>query len=257
MQVKRTYSKGTVIIHQGDYGDEAYEICTGSVEVSYKNSQGNNVKLAVLKAPHMFGEMALIDEKPRSATVIALTNVEVYVTQKSTFLKYMQLEQTNNLVPILRSMFERLRTTNHVLSSLSSDMALGGNIKPGLELKNNLSLCIKPLTDDARNALGSKRYDVTSFPFRIGRKDENDVLGINDLVLSEEPPFKVSPHHILIAKNNNEIELSDRGSRFGSLINGKRIGLTNRSKVIKLKVGENEVILGDIYSKMRFNFEVS
>ena len=96
--------------------------------------------------------------------------------------------------------------------------------------------------------------NVKEFPFRIGRQEDNDVLGINDLMLHDSVPYQVSPHHLLISLRNNTIEISDRGSRYGSLINGVRVGLSNRSKVVDLKKGDNEVILGDIYSKIRFNF---
>jgi CRP-like cAMP-binding protein len=256
MHLKRSYHKGATIIKQGEYGDEAFQLLKGTVEVSYTSPEGNKTVLALLRPPHMFGEMAIIDDKPRSATVTAISPVEVLVTQKSAFIKYIAAEEDSMVVPILRTMFERLRTTNQIISSLSSDIAVVASVEGGHEITAPVSLCIKPVTEEAKSALGSKKYDISYYPFRIGRKDEMDMLGINDLVLHDSPPFQVSPHHLLISMRNNNIELSDRGSRYGSLVNGVRIGLTNRSKVVELKRGDNEVILGDVYSKMRFNFEV-
>lgn len=257
MQLKRTYPKGAQIIKQGDYGDEAFHLLSGSVEVCYTSQEGNKTLLAILRPPHMFGEMALIDEKPRSASVTALTPVEVSVTQKAAFVKHITADSESDLIPILRTMFERLRTTNQVISTLSTDISVIASAEGGHMLSSHISLVIKPTTEIAKLALGSKKYDVTSFPFRIGRKEESDMLGINDLMIHENAPYQVSPHHLLISTRNNMIELSDRGSRFGSLVNGVRIGLTSRSKVVELKRGSNEVIFGDIYSQMRFNFEVS
>lgn len=257
MQLKRTYPKGAVIIKQGDYGDEAYQIISGTVEVTYTSPEGNKTLLALLRAPHMFGEMALIDEKPRSATVTAITTVEVGVTQKSAFVGFISTDKDSNLIPVLRTMFERLRSSNQVISSLSTDIAVVASLEGGHELTSHVGLCIKPTTETAKLALGSKKFDISSFPFRIGRREEADMLGINDLMLHETAPYQVSPHHLLISQRNNVIELSDRGSKYGSLVNGVRIGLTNRSKIVELKRGDNEVIFGDIYSKMRFNFEVS
>lgn len=255
-QIKRVYPKGAVIIKQGDYGDEAFQLISGSVEVAFTSLEGNKTVLAILRPPHMFGEMALIDEKPRSATVTALTNVEVSVTQKSAFLKHFSEENEGPLIPVLRTMFERLRTTNQVISALSADISVVASAEGGHEFTSPSRLCIKPTNEAAKAALGAKKFEVKEFPFRIGRKEENDVLGINDLMLDDSMPYQVSPHHLLISLRNNTIELSDRGSKFGSLVNGVRIGLSNRSKVVELKRGENEVIFGDIYSKIRFNFEV-
>ncbi|TNE71838.1 cyclic nucleotide-binding domain-containing protein [bacterium] len=256
MHLKRSYHKGSVIIKQGEYGDEAFQLISGSVEVSYTSPEGSKTILAVLRPPHMFGEMAIIDEKPRSATVIALTPVEVLVTQKSAFIKHIAAEEDSMIVPILRTMFERLRTTNQIISTLSTDMAVVASAEGGHEFGSPATLSIKPTTEAATTALGSKKYDVSYFPFRVGRKDDMDMLGINDLILNDIQPYQVSPHHLLISMRNNSIELSDRGSRFGSLVNGVRIGLTNRSKVVELKRGDNEVIIGDVYSKLRFNFQV-
>lgn len=255
-QVKRVYPKGSVIIKQGDYGDEAFQLVSGSVEVSFSSSEGNKTVLAILRPPHMFGEMALIDEKPRSATVTALTNVEVSVTKKAAFVKHFTEENEGPLIPVLRTMFERLRTTNQVISALSADISVVASAEGGHEFTSPARLTIKPTTETAKASLGAKKYDVKEFPFRIGRKEDNDILGINDLMLDDSSPYQISPHHLLISLRNNTIELSDRGSRFGSLVNGIRIGLSNRAKVVELKRGDNEVILGDIYSKIRFNFEV-
>ncbi|NCP84627.1 MAG: cyclic nucleotide-binding domain-containing protein [Bacteroidetes bacterium] len=255
-QIKRVYPKGAIIIKQGDYGDEAFQLISGSVEVGFISADGNKTILAILRPPHMFGEMALIDEKPRSATVTALTDVEVAVTQKSAFVRHFSAENESPLIPVLRTMFERLRTTNQVISALSSDISVVASAEGGHEFTSPSKLTIKPTTEAAKSALGAKKFDVKEFPFRIGRQEVNDVLGINDLMLHDSPPYQVSPHHLLISLRNNVIELSDRGSRYGSLISGVRVGLSNRSKVVDLKRGDNEVILGDIYSRIRFNFVV-
>lgn len=256
MHLNRSYPTGSIIIKQGEYGDEAFQLVLGTVEVSYTSPEGNKAVLAVLRPPHMFGEMAIIDEKPRSATVTALTPVEVLITQKSAFIQHFASEKESMIVPILRTMFERLRTTNQIISNLSTDMAVFTSSDSSQEVDSGVCLSIKPTTEAATAALGSKKYKIPSFPFRIGRKDEMDMLGINDLVLHDTQPFQASPHHLLISLRNHTIELSDRGSRLGSLVNGARIGLTNRSKVVDLKKGDNEVILGDVYSKLRFNFFV-
>src|SRR4029434_16810 len=68
----RQYEAGEVIVQENDLGETAYLIEQGQVEVS-KELDGQHVHLAYLGAGAIFGEMSMIDEKPRSATVTAVT----------------------------------------------------------------------------------------------------------------------------------------------------------------------------------------
>jgi CRP-like cAMP-binding protein len=74
----RTIAKGRIIFRQGDPGDEMYIIQSGAVEVS-KIRQGRKIILTLLEKGDFFGEVALIDSKPRSATVTALTRTRLLV----------------------------------------------------------------------------------------------------------------------------------------------------------------------------------
>ena len=69
--VEQSYTAGQEIVRQGDTGVGAFIIKKGRVE-AVQDRSGNEHKLAVLKTGDMFGEMALLDEFPRSATVRAL-----------------------------------------------------------------------------------------------------------------------------------------------------------------------------------------
>ena len=78
------YAAGAVIVHEHDCGDTAYLIEHGQVEVS-KDLDGQTVHLAYLGAGDIFGEMSMIDEKPRSATVTAVTETVVSALQRDDF----------------------------------------------------------------------------------------------------------------------------------------------------------------------------
>ena len=76
------FKTGEVIISEGEMGTSAYLLKSGSVEVSRK-IDGSRVVLAILEAGQIFGEMSLIDESPRSATVTALkTRVVEEITRE-------------------------------------------------------------------------------------------------------------------------------------------------------------------------------
>ena len=77
--------KGTEILKQGDMGDKFYIIASGEVSVHIKKGFGGTKKVAVLGDGDFFGEMALISDLPRTATVIAEEDSEMYVLYKRAF----------------------------------------------------------------------------------------------------------------------------------------------------------------------------
>jgi CRP-like cAMP-binding protein len=81
-----TIKKGTEILRQGDMGDKFYIIGSGEVSVHVKKGMGMK-KVAVLGDGDFFGEMALISDLPRTASVIAEKNSEMFVMYKRDFRK--------------------------------------------------------------------------------------------------------------------------------------------------------------------------
>lgn len=79
--------KGYEIVKQGDPGDAFYLIGSGKVSVWIKKHTFKKTKVAELKADDFFGEMALISNEPRNATVVAEEVTELFVLQKNDFEK--------------------------------------------------------------------------------------------------------------------------------------------------------------------------
>src|SRR5215831_6702806 len=103
----RRYEAGEVIVQENDLGDMAYFIEQGQVEVS-KALDGQTIHLAYLGAGEIFGEMSMIDEKPRSATVTAVTETVVSELQRDDFFNSFQTDPKVALA-LLKVLFERLR----------------------------------------------------------------------------------------------------------------------------------------------------
>lgn len=85
----RTWPEGTQIITEGESGDAVYFILSGRVKVTLYGEEGREIVLAVLAEGEMFGEMSIIDDKPRSANVEAITDLECLVINKAGFLDYL------------------------------------------------------------------------------------------------------------------------------------------------------------------------
>ncbi len=83
---KRTVPAGNTIIRQGEKGDAFYLISTGSVSVSVrKGMMGGQKQIAELGPGAFFGEMALVVEEPRTATIKARERCELFVLYKKDF----------------------------------------------------------------------------------------------------------------------------------------------------------------------------
>jgi CRP-like cAMP-binding protein len=89
--VMRTYQKDSIFFVEGEPGNELFVIQSGSVEIT-KIVSNNEVLLAVLKVGDIFGEMALLEGKPRAATVVAYEECKVMVLSRSNFGQMIQTQ---------------------------------------------------------------------------------------------------------------------------------------------------------------------
>jgi hypothetical protein len=88
-----TYAPGETIFRQGEYGDCAYFIHSGAVEI-VRQDEGQEKVLAKLAKDEYFGEMALLTNAPRNATVRAAGETRVAVLGKSNFLTLLSVLPT-------------------------------------------------------------------------------------------------------------------------------------------------------------------
>ncbi len=99
------FTQGAVIFEEGDAGDVMYAILTGEVELKLEGVTVNQVG-----ADEIFGEMALVDDSPRSATAQAVTDCRLAVVDRARF-EYLVQQTPNFAVQVMGVMAERLRKT--------------------------------------------------------------------------------------------------------------------------------------------------
>ena len=110
MSNQAVFQPGQVIFREGEASQEAYRILRGRVEISIL-ADGKPVILAQLGEGDIFGEMAMVDERPRSASAQALEVTECEVLTPENF-NDLVLSRPEVLIPYMASFFERLRTAN-------------------------------------------------------------------------------------------------------------------------------------------------
>jgi len=112
------YPYGSRLFQYGDPGDKLYIILEGKVRISREVAGMGEEALAVLGAGEVFGEMALLDESPRSAGALAHEKCRVLVITKDAFDDLLFLHK--DLWSCVRMLATRLRETNDKLTFLST-----------------------------------------------------------------------------------------------------------------------------------------
>jgi len=97
---------GDIIFREGDEARELFVVKSGEVRI-----QLGNRTLAELSANDVFGEMALIDNEPRSATALAVTDVELVAVSEKQFL-FLVSQTPYFALKVMRVLAQRLRVTN-------------------------------------------------------------------------------------------------------------------------------------------------
>lgn len=118
----RSFAPGETIIESGSRADELFVLLAGAVEVSLPAEGGRKrQRLDVLSASMSFGEMAFIDDAPRSADVIALEQTTCRVLKRETLTLLETLRpglKSKLLIQLVRQLSSRLRTANREASAL-------------------------------------------------------------------------------------------------------------------------------------------
>ncbi|MCR5046322.1 MAG: cyclic nucleotide-binding domain-containing protein [Treponema sp.] len=114
-EMTRKYPKGTMIFCENQSGADMFIIQSGEVSIS-KVVEGNEVTLAVLKKGDMFGEMALLENKPRSATAIAHEECVLMVVNRKNF-DMMVATQAQLIARLTTTLAERLWAQHRQLTN--------------------------------------------------------------------------------------------------------------------------------------------
>lgn len=132
--------RGDVLFREGDSSIGMYIVRKGSIQVFLERG-GKTTKLATVGAGSMLGEMALFDNKPRSASAVAFEDTEVTLINNQDFAKILK-QIPKWFVSLMTTLSTRLRETNTRLQSLQADSPKASEGLSGLiEMLQMISLC--------------------------------------------------------------------------------------------------------------------
>jgi CRP/FNR family cyclic AMP-dependent transcriptional regulator len=113
----KSVNRGTTIFAKGDPGSSLFAIGKGSVKISVPSVEGHDAIFNVLGRGAIFGEIALLDGRPRTADAIALTDCELLVIDRRDFMPLLRAEP-EIAIQLLEILCSRLRQTTEQAETL-------------------------------------------------------------------------------------------------------------------------------------------
>ena len=166
---ERNYPKNSVILFEDDPGDALYVVITGQVKVVLIGEDGREVILSVLQEGQFFGEMALIDDEPRSAHVIAMTDANLLVLRREDFQRRLQ-EAPTIALGLLGEMSRRMR---------KADDKIGGLVL--LDVNGRVARLLLQMADENDGKTITRRVTHHTIAQMIGSSRETVSRTIRDL----------------------------------------------------------------------------
>jgi uncharacterized membrane protein len=120
---ERRFAAGQVIMQQGDTGTSMFIVADGHVNIFLPGEASRRISLKDIAHGEYFGELALFDDKPRSASALATTDAVLLELDRTTLSKYLTQRPAAALT-LLRTLSTRLRETNEMLSQRAAKNAV-------------------------------------------------------------------------------------------------------------------------------------
>jgi CRP/FNR family transcriptional regulator, cyclic AMP receptor protein len=168
LSIRRSYSHGAIVFSQGDPGDALYGVITGKIRISASSPDGKEMFLNIMEPGDTFGEIALLDGHPRTATASATAPADLIIIMRNDFLHLLQRE-AELVSHLLQLLCQRIRWT----SGLAEETALLGvparlaqrllslGALHGRETPNGVQLTISQ--EDVARFLGLSRQVVNQY----------------------------------------------------------------------------------------------
>ncbi|NLT23158.1 MAG: Crp/Fnr family transcriptional regulator [Syntrophorhabdus sp.] len=172
-----TYHRGQLIFQEGEDGNALFVVLKGRVKVCLYDEEGREYVLDVIGKDGFFGELALIDELPRSANAIAMEASDLLIVRRADFTKLL-MENPSISVNILKVLAGRLRVADERIKWLAFLNVEGRILKYLLEIGSRLGIRMKdyiiiergPSQIEIANSCGCSRETVSRMVSSLVKK---------------------------------------------------------------------------------------
>lgn len=162
--VEKTFKNGEIIINEGDMGTSFFQLLEGTALVYAGFGKNDQIKLASIKEGEYFGEMSILEEYPRSATIVASGNVKVLEIPGSELKSYLS-EDSDRIIKLMlylgnrvEAMIRDYNEANTLLKQLkeadaAKKKSLFSKLKKHVDIyQSNKNMIIEPSAESLRDA---------------------------------------------------------------------------------------------------------
>ncbi len=211
--MEKIYADNEIIFREGDPSSSAFVIISGQVEL-LKNAPNGRIRLAMLSAGEIIGEMGIVDKSARSATARAVGPVTLDIIEREGFLASLK-EQPDVALAVIGNLAERLRNSNEMairpkvanvnsvpsakLATLSTAGKLSGNL-PGAAGQMSLWDAILSLFKKSP----TKRRLLDIRVARLAGDEDGSQTNLLVQALSNQPELRVKAYDEPLPVDNND-----------------------------------------------------
>jgi CRP/FNR family cyclic AMP-dependent transcriptional regulator len=197
---RKTIRKGELLFRQGDEGTALYLILQGRIKISVSR-RTDTVTLAILGQGEFLGEMALLDDLPRSADAMALEDSQLYALNRKDFLFFLKNKE-HAVHAILASLSLRLRKTDNLLAEMCF-------LNLPARLVNKLA--------ELAESLAANETKPQVATIKISQQELGDILGVSRESINKELKILRSKGYVSTARNSiliHDLELFKKNTTY-------------------------------------------
>ena len=160
----RKYIKNNIVIAEGEQSDSLYIVNEGKIKIFISDSEGREMQLKILGPGDYFGELALIDQKPRSASAITLCDSDLSVITSKDFMQCLHIhpEMAIHLLRVLASCLREATESQRQLALMDVYSRLKITLQTlSKEVSGIYILEPKPTQQDIASMIGASREMVS------------------------------------------------------------------------------------------------
>jgi CRP/FNR family transcriptional regulator, cyclic AMP receptor protein len=259
MYLLKHFAPGDILFRQGDPSDHVVLVRSGRADVLREVGE-DLILLGTAQEGEFLGEMGVLDERPRSATVRAASALEAELISRQSFLE--RVSGNPRLAQkLLIRMSARLRDVEDMLASLHAASAEAKERGRAAAAATSIpAIRLEASTYAAMLYVGSEPIRITGLPYVVGRSGEigePPAAPGPDLAIPDPKPYRLSRQHFCIMSEDGTVQVRDLNSELGTIVNDVALGRDFAQDRIALRRGDNAVVAGGRGSPYAFTVTLS
>lgn len=255
----KSFAVGDLIFAEGSPSTTVLRILSGAAEVT-KQVEGRAVQLGRIGAGEFVGEMGVLLDRKRGASVRVTETVTAEEYDRHAFLERISADSATAFQLLLR-LSERLNDLDQAFAEAVTGSTPAPNPppEPVETVESSIGLVLKSDNEQLFRVVPPEGVAIETLPYAVGRtprRAEPPPRVPVQLVFDDQTPFRLSRAHFQIESGRGGLRVRDLGSVLGTQVNGRPIGRYFGADAVALHEGDNRIVAGGDDSPFSFTLSV-